>query len=129
MAKNCEHTFLLNHGGTGQVERCKSALVPENHKLNDFTLDDWMEFAHTFANEVNYFSIQDSENPMGNWKNFFIEKQKIAGFLADIETDNSLTPHLALFICFLKLITHSNDRFNEITKRHLDFYYKEIPRF
>ncbi|GAA3630119.1 baseplate J/gp47 family protein [Flavivirga jejuensis] len=126
MAKNCEHTFLINHSGTGQAERVKSALVPENLKLNDFTLSEWMEFAYTFAKEVNYFSTQDTNTPLGNWENFFIEKEEITSFLSEIETGTSLTPHLTLFVCFLKLIEHSKTRFNGITKRHLDFYYKEI---
>ncbi len=126
MAKNCEHTFLLKHGGTGQAERVKSTLVPENLKLNEFTLSEWMEFAYTFAKEINYFGAQDANYPVGNWQNFFVKKEDIASFIAEIETQSNLTPHLTLFICFLKLLEHSKARFNGITKRHLEFYYKEI---
>lgn len=126
MAKNCEHTFLLNHGGTGQTERVKKPLVPENLKLNDLSLSEWMEFAYEFANEVHYFGTQDANTPIDNWKKFFIEKEKIETFLTEAESGTTLTPHLTLFVCFLKLIEHAQARFNGITKRHLDFYYKEI---
>lgn len=126
MAKNCEHIFLLNHGGTGQAERVKNSLKPENLSLNDFSLSEWMEFAHTFAKEINYFGTQDDTNPLSNWEDFFIEKDKIARFLSEIETGTNLSPHLTLFVCFLNLIEHSKARFNGITKRHLDFYYNEI---
>lgn len=126
MTKNCEHIFLLNHGGTGQAERAKNSLVPENLQLNDFSLSNWMEFAHTFAKEVNYFSTQDANSPLSNWEDFFIEKDKIADFLSEIDSGTKLTPHLTLFVCFLNLLEHSKARFNGITKRHLDFYYKEI---
>lgn len=126
MTKNCEHIFLLNHGGTGQGERDKKSLDPENLKLNDFSLSNWMEFAHTFAKEINYFSTQDANNPLSNWKDFFIEKDKIENFLSEIDSGTELTPHLTLFVCFLNLLEHSKTRFNGITKRHLNFYYKEI---
>jgi len=126
MSKNCEHSFLLNHTGTGQTERVKDTLAPENLKLNDLSLSQWMAFAYTFANEVNYYGVQDADNSLGNWQNFFLEQEKIEAFLTKIESETTLTPHLTLFICFLQLLEHSKTRFNAITKRHLDFYYKDI---
>ncbi|GHC57894.1 baseplate J/gp47 family protein [Ulvibacter litoralis] len=126
MAKNCENTFLLQHGGTAQSQRFRNALAPENLKLNDFSVAEWMQFAHTFAKEVNYFSIENDTTPAGTWESFFLEKDKIAAFINEIESGSKLTPHLTLFVCFLKLLEISKNRFNSITKRHLDFYYQEI---
>ncbi|WP_147676394.1 baseplate J/gp47 family protein [Algibacter pacificus] len=126
MAKKNEHTFLLNHGGTGQVERDLAALAPENFKLNDFSIAEWMEFAHAFAKEVRYFGVENDTHAVNNWQQFFVEKNAIKKFLSDIESTNNLTPHLTLFICFLKLLETTKSRFNGITKRHLDFYYSEI---
>lgn len=126
MAKKNEHTFLLNHGGTGQVERDLAALAPENFNLNDFSIAEWMEFAHAFAKEVRYFSAENDTHSVNNWQHFFLEKSEIKKFLIEIESANTLTPHLTLFICFLKLLETSKARFNGITKRHLDFYYAEI---
>ncbi|MEW7277044.1 baseplate J/gp47 family protein [Aquimarina sp. 2201CG1-2-11] len=46
--------------------------------------------------------------------------------LAQFEKEGTLTPHLVLFISFLKILEYSKGRFNNLTKRHLDFYYKDI---
>src|SRR6185437_5029802 len=36
------------------------------------------------------------------------------------------TPHFALFLAFIKIYLHAQDELNQYTKRHLDFYYKEV---
>jgi len=36
------------------------------------------------------------------------------------------SPHMALFLAWLKLFAHEQDALNTYTKRHLDFYYKEV---
>lgn len=126
MAKNCENIFPINHKGTEQTQRSISAMLPENLKLNDFSTEDWMKFAYNFASEVNYFSVENATIPSGNWESFFIQKDKIKKLLSEAETSNSLSPHITLFICFLKLLEISKTHFNALTKRHLDFYYNEI---
>ncbi len=126
MAKKCEHSFLLNHSGISQVERALEALAPENFNLNEFSIAEWMQFAYNFANEVRYFGIEDADHSVDNWRRFFVEKEALTNFLSEIENSNELTPHLTVFICFLKLLEVSKARFNGITKRHLDFYYQQI---
>ncbi len=126
MAKNCDHTFLTQHAGTEQSERLKKALLPENFKLNDFSIAEWMEFAFKFANEVNYFATDNPDSPSGNWESFFIAEDEIKSFVESLEDSNGLTPHLTLFVSFLKLLEFTKNRFNKITQRHLDFYYGEI---
>jgi len=126
MSKICDHTFLTQHSGTEQSERLKKSLLPENFNLNDFSITDWMEFAFKFANKVNYFSTKDPNSVAGNWEAFFIEKESITTFLASIEESKKVTPHLTLFIAFLKLLEFTKERFNSLNQRHLDFYYKEI---
>lgn len=36
------------------------------------------------------------------------------------------SPHYALFIAFIKLFAHEQEALNAYTKKHLDFYYKEV---
>ncbi|MEM7186315.1 MAG: baseplate J/gp47 family protein, partial [Bacteroidota bacterium] len=126
MAKKCDHTFLTLHPGTEQSQRLKDSLLPENYKLNDFTTSDWMEFAYNFANQVNYFDLESDKVPTDNWESFFVQKDAIDAFVATLDTDKRVTPHLTLFVAFLKLLELTKERFNKITKRHLDFYYREI---
>jgi len=126
MTKKCEHTFLKLLKGTDQSDRLKKGLLPENLLLMDFSVAEWMAFAYNFSKEVNYFGIQNDSVPQGHWDEFFIEKENIQSFLDQFQESGNLTPHLTLFISFLKLLDFSKNRFNKLTKRHLDFYYREI---
>lgn len=55
------------------------------------------------------------------WKNS-TEK----AFVQQLENYPSHTPHYALFLAFLKLLGIAKNDMNDFTKRHLDFYYKDI---
>lgn len=141
-------TNILKRNGTGQEQRFIDALNPDNFELHDFTIEDWVLFAYNFSKNLNYFSTDNHEVPTGNWKEFFKKlvdtsasidasnargtrnydklKEHISKELSELTKTSELTPHLALFVCFLKLLEFSKERFNKLTKRHLDFYYKEI---
>ncbi len=123
---NCGKDILLEREGIGQMQRFLDALNPESVTLNDFTLTDWMQFAYNFARHVNYFETTDSETPASDWTDFFKSKSELQDFLQNLENGGNVTPHLALFISFLNLLELSQKRFNNLTKRHLDFYFKEI---
>lgn len=51
-----------------------------------------------------------------------------AGLYLEQTLDNfpDHTPHYALFLTFLKLFKGIQNNLNEFTKRHLDFYYKDV---
>ena len=134
---------ILKRNGTGQEQRYITALDPDNFELHDFTIEDWILFAYNFSENLQYYSVSNHETPSGNWKNFFKKittetlpfrgtreydklKEKVAETLEELTKEAKLTPHLTLFVCFLKLLEFSKQRFNQLTKRHLDFYYKEI---
>ncbi|WP_153399695.1 baseplate J/gp47 family protein [Chryseobacterium vaccae] len=55
------------------------------------------------------------------WKNSTGE-----AFAQQLENYPSHTPHYALFLAFLKLLGIAKKHLNDFTKRHLDFYYKDI---
>ena len=123
---NCGKDIALTREGSDQNQRFIEALDPGSVKLNDFGLKEWMRFAYRFAGHVNYFSTTDFENPSGNWEFFFKNETELEEFLKRVGVEKNITPHLALFICFVWLLEFSKKRFNKITKRHLDFYYREI---
>ncbi|WP_418604235.1 baseplate J/gp47 family protein [Hwangdonia sp.] len=126
MSKDCNHNnILLKRNGTSQSQRHINALSPDSAKLHDLSIEDWMAFAHAFAEHVNYFDTE-THTTDGNWQRFFVEKEAIQNLLLDTETNKDLNPHLTLFVCFLRLIELSQDRLNNLSKRHLDFYYKEV---
>ena len=119
-------TKILQRGGTDQDKRQNTDLDPNALQLHGFGITEWMKFAYNFAEHVNFFDTTDNLTPEGNWQDFFKENEEIESFLSSLEDSDELTPHLTLFICFLKLLELSSERFNGITKRHLDFYYKEV---
>ena len=134
---------ILTRSGTGQEQRYINALNPDSFELHDFSVEDWILFAYNFSENVNFFSTKNYEEVLGNWKSFFEKlttsevpyrgtraydrlKDEVSETLALYTSTSELTPHLALFVCFLQLLEFSKQRFNAVTKRHLDFYYKEI---
>ncbi len=46
--------------------------------------------------------------------------------LITLASDNTHTPHYALFITFLKLFKVARESLNTLTQRHLDFYYQQV---
>ncbi|UMQ43436.1 baseplate J/gp47 family protein [Chryseobacterium sp. Y16C] len=136
-------TFSHYREGKSQMQRFLAELDPGNLELHDFDLFDWLLFANNFAQRVNYFDKGDHTTPKGRWGNFFLGddadtiprresveyksmKKQVADLISQFEQDSNLTPHLTLFVCFLKLLDFSKKAFNNLTKRHLDFYYNEI---
>lgn len=122
----CGKEILLAREGTEQMQRFLDALNPGSVKLNDFGLEEWMQFAFQFAEHVNYFDVNNSETAVGDWTDFFKSKDEIESFANSVKTGKNITPHLALFVSFIKLLEFTQKRFNNLTKRHLDFYYNEI---
>lgn len=137
-------TFSHYREGKSQMQRFLAELDPGNLELHDFDLFDWLLFANNFAKRVKYFDKDNHTTPQPNWGNFFLGdddadtmprresveyksmKKQVADLMSRFEQDSNLTPHLTLFVCFLKLLDFSKKAFNNLTKRHLDFYYNEI---
>jgi len=127
MSNNCNDiTKDLKRGGLSQTERALSALDPDQLKLMGFGLKDWMQFAYNFSKSVLFFDASDDRSPAGNWEAFFKNDTELEMLLEEYGEKDNLTPHLTLFICFLKLLDLSKNRLNNITQRHLDFYYEDI---
>lgn len=43
-----------------------------------------------------------------------------------IQSCSNHQPHIALFIVFIILFIHAQNNLNEVTKKHLDFYYEDV---
>jgi hypothetical protein len=146
MALNCNTKHPLQHDGTSQHQRFLEALEPSFVKIHEFDLRDWMRFAYHFAAKLKYFSVNDDQKPDGNWQAFLKSEEEIESFLKDAalvenetwlseterekilrrEPQGNYEPHLALFLSFLKLLKFQQEQINGLSKRHLDFYYKEV---
>ena len=135
---NCGKDIALKREGTDQQKRFLDALSPGSVKLNNLGMKEWMQFAYNFAGHLNYFSLNDDSVPTGDWKDFFKKPGEIEGFIKKVEgylgkaegflenTEGNITPHLALYVAFIKLLEFTGKRFNGLTQKHIDFYYEKI---
>ncbi|WP_130733219.1 baseplate J/gp47 family protein [Flavobacterium sp. J27] len=146
MSTNCNTIVsVLTKNGTDQKQRYIAALQPNNTQLLDFDISDWILFAYNFASHINYFETNNPSQSIDDWTSFFNQlqlegkdpsftksfelqriKEALITLLEDYKKEGALTPHLTLFVTFLLLLEQSKKRFNALTKRHLDFYYKDI---
>ena len=124
MTTKTKYMAIIPGEGTDQQQRFLEVLNPTVISLMDFGTTDWMTFARKFAAQVNFFDLENK--PDGNWEDFFVADSEVKSLLENAESNQSLNPHLALFVCFLKLLDFSKKHFNQLTQRHLDFYYREI---
>jgi hypothetical protein len=105
-----------------------------------------MKFAYQFSKQLKFFGLEDAVSSVGSWEGFMKSEGEIeslikeSGFVEEEgwitaeererilnkETSGKIEPHLALFLSFLKLLRIPQGRLNNLTGRHLDFYYKEV---
>ncbi len=137
----CNDKNPLQRDGSSQSQRFLKALDPASAPIEELGMEDWLTFAAAYADKINYYTLKDSNYPQGDWKPFFIrDKKALQDFLKQVEVkmqnaglgfpDSSIKsdvePHLALFMCFIMLLQHSEDALNQFTGRHLDFYFKRV---
>ncbi|HEX8019788.1 baseplate J/gp47 family protein [Mucilaginibacter sp.] len=137
----CNDKNPLQRDGSSQSQRFLKALDPAYAPIEELGMEDWLTFAAAYADKINYYTLKDSNYPQGDWKPFFIQDKKaLQNFLKQVEVkmqnaglgfpDSSIKsdvePHLALFMCFIMLLQHSEDALNQFTGRHLDFYFKRV---
>ncbi|MGY6521120.1 MAG: baseplate J/gp47 family protein [Mongoliitalea sp.] len=137
---------IHNRNGSTQESRYRKDLDPSQLQLMELGVEDWVIVACKLAKELNYFNssnqvdgdwvqffkqVMDTQKELGQASGFELDtiKNQIQKSLESYEKQGNLTPHLTLFISFLKLLEISRSQFNGLTKRHLDFYYQEVLKF
>lgn len=130
----------LLRDGTSQNRRSPAALSFEYFAVEERTPADLLDFARAFAGELTYFN--ERNEPDGDWSAFFAgDSGAIASALEAIDSDRAAldrfpaeirdrlsSPHFALFLTFLQLLDYPKRQFQQLTKRRLDFYYREVLR-
>lgn len=116
MAINCNSKNPLQRDGTSQTQRVLKTLLPGYVAVDERSMDDLKAFAKEFAREISYFNLNNTKD--GDWFGFFDQN-------IDSESQYN-SPHFALFTAFLKLFKYAQDDINKITKKHLDFYYRDV---
>lgn len=129
--------------GLSQSARVSPELNPDNIKVDERRLEDFIHFARDLAGHLNFYDEQNQ--PAGTWAGFLThplyqgrEKEWIEDLAAFIENTETFSanypaaaqafssPHLTLFITFLKLLENVQKQLNTFSKQHLDFYYHQL---
>lgn len=127
---------FTGHDGTSQAGRKLKALDPDYVAVDERSTRDLLAFIKEYAKELRYFNEQNEED--GDWSAFLgdIDPDEIVaymndpkGFDSDPDKKAQLSrPHLTLFLTFLELLKIARKQLNGLTKRHLEFYYREALR-
>lgn len=117
MSSTCENSNPLFRDGTSQQQRLIKSLLPDYVSVDERSMKDLIDFTDKFAERIQYYDANNQKN--GSWKELMV------GQLID-EVGQKTEPHYALFIAFLELFRYAQDAINTFSKRHLDFYYKDV---
>ncbi|MFT5819786.1 MAG: hypothetical protein ACI8ZM_001011 [Crocinitomix sp.] len=105
----------LKHAGTSRFERLGDEMAFDFVQIEERHEADFIRHAQDLMKSVQYY---DSFNqPNGDWSSFFSD------------TVDQSQPHKALFIAFVRLLEALNEHLNGLSKRHLDYYYKQVLEF
>lgn len=130
--------------GTSQAQRLLPALQADFVGVDEHNLQDQLAFAHAFAKELKYFNFDNVE--AGDWRGLFnpegLEGKDFSAWLQQVEdfikqpenfADDRFyplhRPHFVLFLTFLQLLKNTQAQLNQLTARHLDFYYRHVLNF
>ncbi len=116
MAVNCDKKNPLQRDGTSQEQRTLKTLLPGYVSVDERSIDDLRAFAIEYASEIKFYPIDNTV--VDDWVDFFDKK---------LDTTSQFnSPHFVLFMAFLKIFKYAQNEINLITKKHLDFYYRDV---
>ena len=140
--------------GVSQQDRKLPALELNYVGIEERSVKDLLKFVLKFAEQLKFYN--NSNHPEGNWKLFFggdqiadhgrdnegltdDEKQYLTEMADYLENPDryagdqqKLTlysaPHRVLLLACLKLLEYARQQFTDLTRRHLDYYYRDVLR-
>lgn len=122
---------LLRSDGTNQLQRLLPALETNYIVPDERSFSDLLEYARNVAAEIRYYDL--SGQSTGDWSPFvsLLVDPATSHVLPTEQLDTVLEtradwpPHLVLFLAFLKQFQNLQDDLNELTERHLRYYYEK----
>lgn len=119
MSDSSENTNknIARRDGMSQSNRLLADLTPENHPIDGRTQADLIKFVHAFADLINFYDTTNSVS--GTWQQLLP---------ADMAKKKD-RPHLAMVFAFYELFKQVQTHANTLTKRHLDFFYKNFLNY
>ncbi len=123
----------IEYKGSFRHDRFIKALSADYYKLDNRSMEDLIKQSALLASHIKYYN--ENNQVEGNWEVFF---EDIYNYLNHkvkteeikmMEKNAQMPPHLALYLAFIKVFRIAQDELNRFTKRHLDYYYKNILKF
>ena len=121
--------------GTSQAARLRPELDPAYAVLDSRSSTDLLAFARAFAAELVF--VDDNNQPQGDWSGLLPDGEGLLAaadylrmperFSAELAAPFA-RPQVALLLACIQLLGHARDQTNGLTRRHLDFYYREVLR-
>ncbi|NOZ26260.1 MAG: hypothetical protein GXO94_09260 [Nitrospirae bacterium] len=121
-----DYRTYLARDGQSRKQRFPKALDPFFARIDDRTRKDLLRFASEYSKLINYFDPVTNK-PSGDWEDFFkaIDDEEITRLKGYAKHE----PHIALYLAFILLFRHAQKQINGLTRRHLDFYYRDVLGF
>lgn len=139
MPDDVSSSLLLYRDGLSQSARALAALDPASVLVDERSLADWLRFLKQYAGQLTYYDLSNQPDPGRGWSGLFPftddQCREIAAFAEDPERfedaryDDYRRPHFALLLAFLGVLRPVQDQLNAFTRRHLDFYYRDVLKF
>lgn len=116
--------------GTSQADRIQTALMPDYVAIDERRYADMLAFARDYAKQLRFYN---ADGTVGTWDGFIGNDVDLDALVAYMEDPANTAaneayqrPHFALFLSFLKLLRVAQTQMNQLTKRHLEFYYQQV---
>ncbi|MBT1699063.1 baseplate J/gp47 family protein [Fulvivirgaceae bacterium PWU4] len=131
----------LKKDGASQHLRTLKALEPSYFLPEDRAPEDWLLYAQELSKLMRFADGYNTEGrtwePFLDWQRAGLAWEEVVKYLnGNLATDLSpekmmwlSRPHFVLLVVFLRLLQFPKDQINNFTRRHLDFYYREVLRF
>ncbi len=119
--------------GTSQAARAIAALDPAHVPVDGRTTRDWLAYLQGLAKKLRFYDINHPGLQL-DWSGLFdgTTLDELAALAdADISTGEpsgalAQRPHLALILAFLRLLKTTQSHLNGFSRRHLEYYYREV---
>ena len=133
MAKPTPNIPSLRRDGMSQAARFLAALQPGSVLIDERSTADLLAFVRAYGKQLTFYDDQD--RAAGDWSRLLADDIDFADVVAFLRDPASLPadaaarlsrPHVALLLTFIELLGHARGQMNELTRRHLSFYVRDI---
>ena len=121
--------------GSSQEERQLTTLMA-SLPVDGRTRKEIYQFLHQYAQEISYYNLQNEKE--GVWDHFIpslnTTSQEVVPFdnivtywkKLGLSEDAFQRPHVSLILVFIELFELLKGQLNQLSKKHLDYYYKRV---